>query len=127
MIVGIGIDMVEIDRIASMLDRHGDSFVSKVFTDEEIAFCADKAKPAQHYAVRFAAKEAVLKALGTGVRRGMALKDVTVVREELQAPRIVLGRGAKEKSQQLGVTKWHVSLTHTDRTAAAYVVAERAG
>lgn len=125
MIVGIGIDMVEVGRIERMLERYGDAFVSKVFTDEEVAFCSDKAKPAQHYAVRFAAKEAALKALGTGVRKGLVLRDVTVLREALQPPRIVLYRGAKAKAEELGVTRWHVSLTHTEHSAVAYVVAER--
>ena len=124
MIVGIGIDMVEVDRIRHMLDRYGDAFVTKVFTSAEIDFCSGKADPAQHYAVRFAAKEAALKALGTGVRRGMGLRDVTVEREPLEAPRIVLHRGAKDKAAELGITRWHVSLTHTAHNAAAYVVAE---
>ncbi len=126
MIVGIGIDMVEVDRVRRMIEKYGDGFVEKVFTPEEVAFCADKANPAQHYAVRFAAKEAALKALGTGVRKGLVLKDVTVEREALLPPRIVLYRGAKAKAEELGVAKWHVSLTHTEGMAAAYVIAETA-
>ncbi len=124
MIVGIGIDMIEIERIAGMIERHGDAFLRKVFTPEEVAFCSGKAYPAQHYAVRFAAKEAVLKALGTGVRKGLLLKDVTVLREALHAPHIVLRRGAKAKAEELRIARWSVSLTHTRGMAAAFVVAE---
>ena len=124
MIAGIGIDLVEIDRIERMIEKYGDAFLTKVFTPEEIAFCSARAKPAQHYAARFAAKEAALKALGTGVRRQSGFKDVMVERAEQEAPNLVLGRGAQRRADELGVKTMHVSLTHTERYAAAYVVAE---
>ena len=124
MIAGIGTDLVEIDRIERMIERYGDAFLGKVFTPEEVAFCSARARPAQHYAARFAAKEAVLKALGTGVRKGMTLRDVQVESDTLGAPRVLLSRGAKAKAEELGVTVMHVSLTHTNHHAGAYVVAE---
>ena len=124
MIVGIGIDLVEIDHIQRLLDRYGDVFVQKVFTPEEIAFCSTKARPAENYAARFAAKEAALKAIGTGVQKGMGFKDVWIEREAYRAPRLVLRRGAQSKAAELGIKRFHVSLTHTAQYAAAYVVAE---
>ena len=124
MIVGIGTDLVEIERVESLIERYGDAFLSKVFAPEEIAFCSTKARPAQHYAARFAAKEAALKALGTGVQRGMGLKDVWVAREALQAPRLCLRRGVERRAAELGIDRFLVSLSHTDQYATAYVVAE---
>lgn len=124
LIVGIGIDLVEIERIERMAARHGDAFLRKVFTPEEIAFCSGKNRPGQHYAARFAAKEAALKALGTGVQRGRGFKDVWVERAEQEAPRLVMRGGVQGKADKLGIKAMHVSLTHTDRYAAAYVVAE---
>lgn len=124
MIVGIGIDMVEIERIERMAARYGDAFLSKVFTPEEVEFCSTKKRPAQHYAARFAAKEAALKALGTGVQRGRGFKDVWVERAEQEAPRLVMRGGVQSKADELGIKAMHVSLTHTERYAAAYVIAE---
>lgn len=124
MIAGIGIDLVEIDRIERMIEKYGDAFLTKVFTPEEIGFCSARAKPAQHYAARFAAKEAALKALGTGVQKQSGFKDVMVERAEQEAPNLTLKRGAQRRADELGVKMMHVSLTHTDRYAAAYVVAE---
>ena len=124
MIAGIGIDLVEIDRIERMIEKYGDAFLAKVFTPEEIDFCSARAKPAQHYAARFAAKEAALKALGTGVQKQSGFKDVMVERAEQEAPNLILKRGAQRRADELGVKTMHVSLTHTERYAAAYVVAE---
>ena len=74
MIIGIGIDIVDLDRFQRMLDRHGKRFLAKTFSEEEIAYCQSRKNPAQHFAARFAAKEAVFKALGTGWREGMSWK-----------------------------------------------------
>ncbi len=123
-ILGHGIDLVEIDRIRDLLDRHGDRFRARCFTEAEIAYAIRRPKrEAEHLAVRFAAKEAVLKALGTGRRHEIQWRDVAVERLPTGAPRVVIVGAALRVADDLGVTDWRVSLTHTDRTAAASVIA----
>ena len=105
----VGLDIVEIDRIARLAERNG-KFLSRIFTDDEIRYCRGKAKQWQHFAVRFAAKEAVWKALG---REGLALRDISVGRDESGRPHVMLhGRPAPE----IGI-----SLTHSEKFAAAVV------
>ncbi len=127
MILGTGIDLVEIPRLVRSLERYGEQFIRKIFTGEEAAYCEARARRAEHYAARFAAKEAVMKALGTGIARGVGFKTVEVVRESGLAPEVRLYRGARDRADALGVTRIHLSLTHTDQTAAAWVVLEGEG
>jgi holo-[acyl-carrier protein] synthase len=126
-ILGTGIDLLEIPRLARSLERYGEHFVRKIFTEGEAAYCEARARRVEHYAARFAAKEAVMKALGTGVARGVGFRTVEVVREAGRAPEVRLHRAAKARAGELGVTRIHLSLTHTDRTAAAWVVLEGEG
>ena len=124
MIVGLGIDVVEVARLADALRRHGDHFVERVFTDRERAACDPRADRVLALAARFAAKEACLKALGTGWAEGLGFRDVEVVREGNQPPRLVLHREAARRAEALGVIRSHVSLTHQPGLAAAVVVLE---
>ena len=124
MIVGLGIDVVEVSRLADALRRHGDRFVERVFTDRERAACEPRADRVLALAARFAAKEACLKALGTGWAEGLGFRDVEVVRQGNQPPRLVLHGEAARRAEALGVIRSHVSLTHQPGVAAAVVVLE---
>jgi len=123
-IVGIGIDVLEVIRLAEALERQGDRFAERVFTDRERAACDSRADRVLALAARFAAKEACLKALGTGWAEGLGLRDVEVVREGNQAPRLVLHGEAVRRADALGVIRSHVSLTHQPGLAAAVVILE---
>lgn len=117
--VGVGIDLVEVDRIHSLLEKSGDRFKQRVFTEGEIQYCDSCAESAMHYAARFAAKEAVAKALGTGFAEGVGWADIEVQRGENGAPTVVLHGGAARVAAQAGVTRVLLSLTHTRTTAGA--------
>ena len=117
-VIGVGIDLVDVDRFKGEGER-GD-----IFTPDEIAYCASKHYPARHFAARFAAKEAFLKALGTGARTPGEFLLVEVIIDEMGAPELVLKRAIKTRSEALGVTSIKLSLTHTETTAAAVVVVE---
>lgn len=123
-IKGIGVDMVEVHRIERSLDRFGKRFVHRVFTDGEIAYCTSMKCPARHFAARFAAKEAVSKAFGTGIGRAMGWRDIDVHRKESGEPFLVLTGGAETLAQTIGATRSWISLTHTDHHAVAMVVLE---
>lgn len=121
---GIGIDIVEVDRIGRAVDRHGMHFLNRIYTETELEYCLKCAKPQQHFAARFAAKEAVLKALGTGWQDGTRFTDIEVVKNEKGAPAARLHGKSLEISKKKGVTRIHLSLSHTARYAAAQVVME---
>jgi holo-[acyl-carrier protein] synthase len=122
-IVTHGLDLVEIGRIAQMLRDHGERFVRRCFTDVESDYAeASPKRRDERYAVRFAAKEAVLKALGTGWRNGISWRDIGVIHEPSGQPRIVLQGRCAKIARELGIVQWHVSLTHTDHLAAASVI-----
>ena len=117
---GIGIDLVEVPRIRELLEKHGQRFKERTFTAGEIAYCDACAEPALHYAARFAAKEAVAKALGTGLwAEGVVWTDIEVVREASGKPGIVLHGGAKQHAADAICL---VSLTHTCDLAMAQVI-----
>ena len=122
-IVGHGVDLVEIDRIREMLERHGRRFIERCFTPGEAAY-ADLAKRrrAERYAVRFAAKEAALKALGTGLRDGVRWTDIAVDREPSGRPMLLVSGRARELADRQGISGWRVSLTHTGNFAMASVI-----
>lgn len=124
MIKGIGIDLVDVERLQGILGRHGDRFVKRVLTDDERRFCEAHRQPAPHVAARFAAKEAALKALGSGLAGGIRWRDVEVVRGESGAPSLRLAGVAADLARERGVRTIHVSLTHDTRSAAAVVVME---
>ena len=124
LIIGHGIDLVDLDRIASMIERHGDRFLERVFTDGERAYAdGGGRRRVERYAARFAAKEAVFKAIGTGWRSGITWRDVDVRREPSGAPSVHLSGRCREVAEERGVERWRISLSHTDRTAIASVIA----
>ena len=126
MVIGLGIDMVEVDRIRASLERFGDRFLARVFTDGERVYCARKRFPAQHLAARFAAKEAAAKALGTGLSSGVGWHDFEVIRLPGRPPRLTLSGRAQQLALALGVARISLSLTHTEHYATAVAVFEDA-
>ncbi|MDD5349827.1 MAG: holo-ACP synthase [Chthoniobacteraceae bacterium] len=118
-ILGTGIDLVENARIAASIEKFGDRFLHRIFTEGEIAYCASMPNPVPHYAARFAAKEAVSKAFGTGIGKALGWREIEIVRAESGAPSAVLHAGGAELAVQRGVRQIFVSLTHTDAYAAA--------
>ena len=123
-IIGHGIDLVEIDRIERMRVDHGPTFLDRCFTAGEQAYAESAPRVrAERYAARFAAKEAILKAFGTGLREGIAWTDMDVVRNDLGAPSIVLSGEAAEFAATLGITSWMISISHTAELAMASVIA----
>lgn len=124
MILGVGLDLLEVARISRALSEHGDRFLDRVFTEGELADCLDRADRAQALAARFAAKEACLKALGTGWAHGLSFQQVEVTRAEGGKPVLRLHGEAARRAEALGVRKAHASLTHQRGTAAAVVILE---
>lgn len=124
MIVAIGIDLVEIARIEKVFARRGDRFRARVFTEKEISYCERRASKFASYAARFAAKEAAMKALGTGWAEGVGWTDVEVLSGPNGAPALRLHRRALERLREIGATKTHLSLTHTGNLAIAQVLLE---
>jgi len=123
-IVGVGVDIVHIGRIEAAIERHGQRFLNKVFCQQEIDICSKKAYPALCYAARFAAKEAFVKALGTGFSRGITLTQVCVEKLESGAPVLSLTGAALKKNKELGGKRIHLSLTHEKDSAVAMVIIE---
>lgn len=124
MIVGIGVDIMQVDRIKGAIERHGDAFLQRIYTPDEITYCHDGAHPFQRFATRFAAKEAVLKALGVGWQRGTSFRDVTVKIDDLGAPSVELNGRSREIAEENSVDKIHLSLSHDTNYAVAQAVAE---
>lgn len=125
MIFGTGVDIVEIARFEKFLSQGNDPLFQRIFTQSEIDYCAAKKQSAQHYALRFAAKECFLKALGTGLRDGLCWKDMEVVNDKLGKPELKLYRRAEELFREAGLTSCHLSLSHDAGCAVAMVVLER--
>ncbi len=122
LIQGIGVDVVDVQRLKQVIEEQGAIFVNKVFTDAEIAYCHSKKKPHEHFAARFAAKEAVAKAMRTGWSGAFRWKDVEVVNEPSGAPKLLLYR---EMAHALAGSHLHLSMSHTETTVVAFVVIER--
>lgn len=127
MILGIGIDLVEVDRFARMMERHGDRMRKRLFTDGEWDYCHGHRYPERHLAARFAAKEAASKAFGTGIAQGVRFTDFEICNDGAGAPHLRLHGKAAEMFVERNGTGTHVSLTHTDNNAAASVVLEGGG
>ena len=123
-IVGWGLDVAEIDRIEAAIKRHGASFIERVFTAAEAAYCQRYASPYERYAGRFAAKEAAMKALGTGWSRGVRWRDVEVVREPSGKPTVELRGASREIADGLGVKHIVLTITHSGNLAIAQVIFE---
>ncbi len=124
MIIGIGIDIIDIPRVKKIAEEFGEDFVSKIFADNEIAYCKAKKTPEINLAARFAAKEAFLKALGTGLRGGIDWKDIQIVNDDLGNPFICLEGNAKKLAAKRGIVTTHLSISHTSEYATAMVVLE---
>jgi holo-[acyl-carrier protein] synthase len=122
-VFGIGIDVVEVARIASAIERHGEPFLARIFTPAERAYCESRKQSAMHYAARFAAKEAVSKALGTGIGGDAGLHDLEVVHNARGAPEIRLSGAAEAFALHHGITGIRISLTHACEYAAANAIA----
>lgn len=127
MIVGSGIDLVEIERIQHSIDRFGGRFLNRVYTEAEQAYCLRKRNAAESFAARFSAKEAGAKALGTGIGFGVNWREIEVVREPSGRPTLQFHGRAAQIAQQLGATHAALSLTHTAQLASASVVLEDNG
>jgi len=122
MISGIGIDIVEIDRIRILIKRYGDRFVERVFAPGEISYCRNKKDPPRSFAARFAVKEAFVKALGTGMVRGMKFSDVSL--EISERPEIKLNGIARSIAELKGIASMHTSISHEKDYAIAIVILE---
>ncbi|MFT4111854.1 holo-ACP synthase [Silvibacterium sp.] len=121
MLLGTGIDIIEIDRITQSVERYGERFLERVFTPGEIAYCSRKKNAAESYAARFAAKEAGAKALGTGIQHGVSWKEIEVRRLPGQRPTLHFSGRAAEFAERLGVRHIALSLTHSRTVSIATV------
>ena len=124
MIVGTGVDIAEVPRIRKSIERFGERFLRRVFTEGEIRYCERKAGRFESYAARFAAKEAGMKALGTGWSRGVRWRDIEVVRPKGQRPTIQFHGEAAAIATKLGTKNIALSITHTSEEALAHVILE---
>jgi holo-[acyl-carrier protein] synthase len=124
MILGTGVDLAEVHRIRQSIEKFGERFIGRIYTAGEIAYVQRKANRFERYAARFAAKEAGMKALGTGWRRGIQWKDFEVANLPSGQPTLLLHGEAGKIAGQLGVRNVHLSLTHTSEGALAYVIFE---
>ncbi|MGD0999903.1 MAG: holo-ACP synthase [Candidatus Brocadiia bacterium] len=127
LILGVGLDVVEVARVRASVRRSGERFSQRVFTPAEIAYCAGRARKFEHLAARFAAKEATLKALGTGITGWASLQEVEVVHDAAGRPEIRLRGGVLRRARSLGLKAAHLSISHTAGVAAAVVVLEGGG
>ena len=126
MIFGTGIDTIEVERIAQAIEKYGDQFVRRIYSEEEIAYCNWRVHSVEHFAARFAAKEAFSKALGTGWRRGFIWKEVSIRNQRTGQPYLYLYPTMSERAQKLIGRDFriHVSLTHTKTLAEAIAMIE---
>jgi holo-[acyl-carrier protein] synthase len=124
MIVGTGVDIAEVDRIEAAVKRFGNRFLKRVFTPAEVSYCLGKTNAAERLAARFAAKEAGMKAIGTGLRLGVTWHDVEVLRMPGQRPVLKFHGKAAEFAARLGCKRTHLSLSHTADQAIAHVILE---
>ena len=120
-IIGIGMDATDLPRVADLLERYGERFLHRVFTDGEISYCTKRRDPVPHLAGRFAVKEAAMKALGTGQSRGVVWKDIEVVRAG-GPPRLQLHGGAARRAESMGMKQSFVTITHSETLALAQVL-----
>jgi holo-[acyl-carrier protein] synthase len=122
-ILGIGTDIVECLRIAQMIERHGELFITRVYTPREIRYCQRRKAATQHFAGRWAAKESVLKAIGTGWRRGISWRDVEICNLSGGRPVVALHAGLREIAEEIGIAQVLISISHCRSHATAYAIA----
>ena len=125
-VLGIGVDLVECARIQHSLDRFGDRFLHRVFTEGEVAYSMSMKFPARHLAARFAAKEAVSKAFGTGIGKAMGWREIDVQKKPSGEPFLVFAGGAEKLAKERGVTNALITLSHSEQHAVATIVLEGA-
>ncbi|WP_437206111.1 holo-ACP synthase [Planctomicrobium sp. SH664] len=123
MIVGLGTDITEIVRIGEMIERHGELFLQRVYTEEEIKYCQRHKEPLQHYAGRWAAKESVMKSLGTGFTRGVGWKDIQICKRKSGRPVVELSGGAGRVAEMLGIDEVLITISHCRAYATATAIA----
>ncbi|MCE9584966.1 MAG: holo-ACP synthase [Planctomycetes bacterium] len=126
MIIGTGIDVCEISRMEGLLSRRGPQAQDRLFTSEEVRYCSAKARPSQSFAARFAAKEAVMKMLGTGWSNGVRWRDIEVRRGKGGPPAIQLYGVAAKRAETMGIQRIHLSITHSGDLAIVHVIGETA-
>lgn len=122
-IFGIGIDVVEVERIASSMAEFGERFATRIFTERERAYCDSQKRPEIHYAARFAAKEAIAKAFGTGIGKELGWLDMEIIRKESGEPSLLLTGAGKDFAELKGIAEVKISLSHAHHYAAANAVA----
>jgi holo-[acyl-carrier protein] synthase len=122
-IVGLGTDITEVTRIGQMIERHGEHFLHRVYTEDEIRYCQRRKEYLQHYAGRWAAKEAVMKTLGTGWARGVGWRDIEVCSSRSGRPSICICGGAKEIAVTLGISEILITISHCRAYATATAIA----
>lgn len=122
MILGVGTDIIEIPRIAEMIERHGELFLTRIYTNEEIRHCQRRKHSTQHFAGRWAAKEAVMKVLGTGFVRGIGWKDVQVQNLKSGRPILILEGGAKRRAEGMGIGEVLITISHCREYATATAI-----
>jgi holo-[acyl-carrier protein] synthase len=123
LVIAVGTDIVEVLRIGQMIERHGEIFLNRVYTDNEIRYCQKRRESTQHYAGRWAAKEAVMKTLGTGWSRGVGWRDIEICSSRSGSPSIVLRGGAREFAEQAGICDVLISISHCRSFATATAIA----
>ena len=122
-VISIGTDIVEVDRLQRVCRRHGERFIGRVFTPREVSYCQRRKAADEHYAGRFAAKEAVLKALDSGADLGATWQEIEITNQPSGRPQITLSGQALARAHGMGVTGWLLSISHSHRTAIATAVA----
>ncbi len=124
-IVGIGTDIIECLRIARMIEQHGELFLNRIYTEREVRYCQARKNSTEHFAGRWAAKEAILKCLGTGWRRGLCWTDIEVRNDPSGRPLVFLCGAAKEQALSLRISDIHITISHCRAYATAYALAVR--
>lgn len=122
MIIGLGTDIIEIVRIGRMIERHGELFLNRIYTEDEVRYCQRRRESNQHFAGRWAAKEAVLKALGTGFIRGIHWQDIEVQSARSGRPCIALSGGARDLAERLNISEMLITISHCRSYATATAV-----
>src|SRR5260370_41433880 len=122
-IIGIGTDIVECHRIGRMIEQHGELFLTRVYTEREVRYCQARKRAMEHFAGRWAAKEAILKCLGTGMRRGLCWTDIEVRNGLDGQPHVLLCGGARDLAEELRITELLISISHCRAYATAYAMA----
>ena len=124
-IIGIGTDIVECLRIAEMIERHHQLFLARVFTEHEIGYCRARRKSTEHFAARWAAKEAVLKCMGTGMSKGLSWTEIEVRNDPAGRPRVIVHGATRELARGKRISEFLISLSHCRQYAVAYATAVR--